>query len=100
MHVTPSPNCTFSHLTHLKGLPTVLLSENVGFLHYEGTLGFNVFVFLSLGIQIARKRHKVITTFRSPLGQTRPPAQLKHIALMPLSQIRRVLDIQDSEGES
>uniref|UniRef100_A0A672SR28 Epithelial cell transforming 2 n=1 Tax=Sinocyclocheilus grahami TaxID=75366 RepID=A0A672SR28_SINGR len=46
---------------------------------------------------IARKRHKVITTFRSPLGQTRPPAQLKHIALMPLSQIRRVLDIQDTE---
>ncbi|XP_016105570.1 protein ECT2 [Sinocyclocheilus grahami] len=49
------------------------------------------------GCPIARKRHKVITTFRSPLGQTRPPAQLKHIALMPLSQIRRVLDIQDTE---
>uniref|UniRef100_A0A672SRA7 Epithelial cell transforming 2 n=1 Tax=Sinocyclocheilus grahami TaxID=75366 RepID=A0A672SRA7_SINGR len=48
-------------------------------------------------LRIARKRHKVITTFRSPLGQTRPPAQLKHIALMPLSQIRRVLDIQDTE---
>uniref|UniRef100_A0A672SR89 Epithelial cell transforming 2 n=1 Tax=Sinocyclocheilus grahami TaxID=75366 RepID=A0A672SR89_SINGR len=55
------------------------------------------FFLLHLHIQIARKRHKVITTFRSPLGQTRPPAQLKHIALMPLSQIRRVLDIQDTE---
>lgn len=57
------------------------------------------FFLLRLHIQIARKRHKVITTFRSPLGQTRPPAHLKHIALMPLSQIRRVLDIQDTEGE-
>ncbi|XP_030647507.1 protein ECT2 isoform X2 [Chanos chanos] len=48
-------------------------------------------------LEIARKRHKVISTFKSPLGQTRPPAQLKHIALMPLSQIRRVLDLQDTE---
>lgn len=48
--------------------------------------------------QIARKRHKVISTFKSPLGQTRPPAQLKHITLMPLSQIRRVLDLRDTEG--
>ncbi|KAI5614706.1 protein ECT2 [Silurus asotus] len=46
---------------------------------------------------IARKRHKVISTFKSPLGQTRPPAQLKHITLMPLSQIRRVLDLRDTE---
>uniref|UniRef100_A0A8B9H3I0 Epithelial cell transforming 2 n=1 Tax=Astyanax mexicanus TaxID=7994 RepID=A0A8B9H3I0_ASTMX len=44
-----------------------------------------------------RKRHKVISTFKSPLGQTRPPAQLKHIMLMPLSQIRRVLDLRDTE---
>ncbi|KAI4894886.1 hypothetical protein NFI96_013643, partial [Prochilodus magdalenae] len=43
------------------------------------------------------KRHKVISTFKSPLGQTRPPAHLKHIALMPLSQIRRVLDLRDTE---
>lgn len=49
--------------------------------------------------QIARKRHKVISTFKSPLGQTRPPAQLKHITLMPLSQIRRVLDLRDTEGK-
>ncbi|KAI5085140.1 protein ECT2 [Silurus meridionalis] len=49
------------------------------------------------GCPIARKRHKVISTFKSPLGQTRPPAQLKHITLMPLSQIRRVLDLRDTE---
>lgn len=56
------------------------------------------FDFVSL--QIARKRHKVINTFKSPVGQTRPPPPLKHIALMPLSQIRRVLDLQDTEGEA
>lgn len=50
--------------------------------------------------QIARKRHKVINTFKSPLGQTRPPPPLKHITLMPLSQIRRVLDLQDTEGNT
>ncbi|XP_056133516.1 protein ECT2 [Lampris incognitus] len=48
-------------------------------------------------LEIARKRHKVISTFKSPQGQTRPPAQLKHIMLMPLSQIRIVLDLQDTE---
>ncbi|XP_078801611.1 protein ECT2 isoform X7 [Oryzias latipes] len=48
-------------------------------------------------LEIARKRHKVINTFKSPLGQTRPPPPLKHISLMPLSQIRRVLDLQDTE---
>ncbi|KAJ8797742.1 hypothetical protein J1605_017168 [Eschrichtius robustus] len=46
---------------------------------------------------IARKRHKVIGTFRSPHGQTRPPASLKHIHLMPLSQIKKVLDIRETE---
>lgn len=48
--------------------------------------------------QIARKRHKVIGTFRSPPGHTRPPASLKHIHLMPLSQIKKVLDIRETEG--
>ncbi|KAF3691350.1 Protein ECT2 Epithelial cell-transforming sequence 2 oncogene [Channa argus] len=48
-------------------------------------------------LEIARKRHKVINTFKSPLGPTRPPPPLKHITLMPLSQIRRVLDLQDTE---
>ncbi|XP_066564909.1 protein ECT2 isoform X2 [Amia ocellicauda] len=48
-------------------------------------------------LEIARKRHKVITTFRSPHGNTRPPASLKHITLMPLSQIRKVLDLKETE---
>ncbi|KAL4594054.1 protein ECT2-like isoform X1 [Arapaima gigas] len=34
---------------------------------------------------------------RSPLGPLRPPASLKHVALMPLSQIRRVLDLQETD---
>lgn len=60
----------------------------------------NIYSCLRFGLclQIARKRHKVINTFKSPVGQTRPPPPLKHIALMPLSQIRRVLDLQDTEG--
>ncbi|XP_067898329.1 protein ECT2 isoform X1 [Heterodontus francisci] len=48
-------------------------------------------------LEIARKRHKVISSFKSPHGQTRPPASLKHIVLMPLSQIKRVLDIKETE---
>lgn len=63
-------------------------------------VSFSARVWLCACLQIARKRHKVINTFKSPLGQTRPPPPLKHIALMPLSQIRRVLDLQDSEGKS
>ncbi|KAJ1087590.1 hypothetical protein NDU88_000757 [Pleurodeles waltl] len=47
-------------------------------------------------LEIARKRHKV-TSFKSPHGQTRPPASLKHISLMPLSQIKKVLDIRETE---
>ncbi|XP_072428708.1 protein ECT2 isoform X2 [Chiloscyllium punctatum] len=48
-------------------------------------------------LEIARKRHKVISSFKSPHGQTRPPASLKHIMLMPLSQIKRVLDIKETD---
>nr|XP_036859100.1 protein ECT2 isoform X4 [Manis javanica] len=48
-------------------------------------------------LEIARKRHKVIGTFRSPHGHTRPPASLKHVHLMPLSQIKKVLDIRETE---
>ncbi|XP_078521572.1 protein ECT2 [Lissotriton helveticus] len=47
-------------------------------------------------LEIARKRHKV-PSFKSPHGQTRPPASLKHISLMPLSQIKRVLDVRETE---
>ncbi|TNN77926.1 Protein ECT2 [Liparis tanakae] len=50
----------------------------------------------SLVHRIARKRHKVINTFKSPLGQTRPPPPFKHITLMPLSQIRKFSCIRSS----
>ena len=52
----------------------------------------------SISLQIARKRHKVIGAFKSPHGHTRPPASLKHVVLMPLSQIKKVLDIRETEG--
>uniref|UniRef100_A0A8C3UE18 Epithelial cell transforming 2 n=1 Tax=Catharus ustulatus TaxID=91951 RepID=A0A8C3UE18_CATUS len=48
-------------------------------------------------LEIARKRHKVIGGFKSPHGHTRPPASLKHVVLMPLSQIKKVLDIRETE---
>uniref|UniRef100_F6ZEX5 Epithelial cell transforming 2 n=1 Tax=Xenopus tropicalis TaxID=8364 RepID=F6ZEX5_XENTR len=48
------------------------------------------------GCPIARKRHKGIGAFKSPHG-TRPQACLKHIYLMPLSQIKKVLDIKETE---
>lgn len=74
-------------------------------IHAAGTCTWVIFrIFIAtcsliLSWQIARKRHKVISTFKSPMGQTRPPPSLKHITLMPLSQIRRVLDLQDTEGD-
>ncbi|XP_006861909.1 PREDICTED: protein ECT2 isoform X2 [Chrysochloris asiatica] len=48
-------------------------------------------------LEIAKKRHKVIGNFWSPHGQTRPPTSLKHIHLMPLSQIKKVLDIRETD---
>uniref|UniRef100_A0A8C1WCC2 Epithelial cell transforming 2 n=1 Tax=Cyprinus carpio TaxID=7962 RepID=A0A8C1WCC2_CYPCA len=97
----------FDVVYEVDGCPANLLSSHRSLVHKVETIalgdkpcdrGEHVTLFLFNDcLEIARKRHKVITTFRSPLGQTRPPAQLKHIALMPLSQIRRVLDIQDTE---
>uniref|UniRef100_A0A9J7Y8A4 Epithelial cell transforming 2 n=2 Tax=Cyprinus carpio TaxID=7962 RepID=A0A9J7Y8A4_CYPCA len=97
----------FDVVYEVDGCPANLLSSHRSLVHRVETIalgdkpcdrGEHVTLFLFNDcLEIARKRHKVITTFRSPLGQTRPPAQLKHIALMPLSQIRRVLDIQDTE---
>ncbi|XP_065097642.1 protein ECT2 isoform X5 [Paramisgurnus dabryanus] len=97
----------FDVVYEVDGCPANLLSSHRSLVHRVETIalgdkpcdkGEHVTLFLFNDcLEIARKRHKVITTFRSPLGQTRPPAQLKHITLMPLSQIRRVLDIQDSE---
>ncbi|XP_060797520.1 protein ECT2 isoform X4 [Neoarius graeffei] len=97
----------FDVVYEVDGCPANLLSSHRSLVHRVETIalgdkpcdrGENVTLFLFNDcLEIARKRHKVISTFKSPLGQTRPPAQLKHITLMPLSQIRRVLDLRDTE---
>ncbi|XP_054452245.1 protein ECT2 isoform X4 [Anoplopoma fimbria] len=97
----------FDVVYEVDGCPANLLSSHRSLVHRVETIalgdqpcdrGENVTLFLFNDcLEIARKRHKVINTFKSPLGQTRPPPSLKHIALMPLSQIRRVLDLQDTE---
>ncbi|XP_046713826.1 protein ECT2 isoform X2 [Silurus meridionalis] len=97
----------FDVVYEVDGCPANLLSSHRSLVHRVETIalgdkpcdrGEHVTLFLfSDCLEIARKRHKVISTFKSPLGQTRPPAQLKHITLMPLSQIRRVLDLRDTE---
>lgn len=92
---------SFAHT--LQNTPTLHLKSHrdtqVSFLHVYCQC-CNLWVCVCVCPQIARKRHKVINTFKSPLGQTRPPPPLKHITLMPLSQIRRVLDLQDTEGNT
>uniref|UniRef100_A0A667ZZU7 Epithelial cell transforming 2 n=1 Tax=Myripristis murdjan TaxID=586833 RepID=A0A667ZZU7_9TELE len=97
----------FDVVYEVDGCPANLLSSHRSLVYRVETIalgdqpcdrGEHVTLFLFNDcLEIARKRHKVISTFKSPLGQTRPPAQLKHITLMPLSQIRRVLDLQDTE---
>ncbi|KAK1806114.1 hypothetical protein P4O66_012819 [Electrophorus voltai] len=99
----------FDVVYEVDGCPANLLSSHRSLVHRVETValgdqpcdrGEHVSLFLfndCLEANIARKRHKVMSTFKSPLGQTRPPAQLKHITLMPLSQIRRVLDLRDTE---
>ncbi|XP_022525285.2 protein ECT2 isoform X1 [Astyanax mexicanus] len=97
----------FDVVYEVDGCPANLLSSHRSLVHRVETIalgdkpcdrGENVTLILFNDcLEIARKRHKVISTFKSPLGQTRPPAQLKHIMLMPLSQIRRVLDLRDTE---
>uniref|UniRef100_A0A671UUC4 Epithelial cell transforming 2 n=1 Tax=Sparus aurata TaxID=8175 RepID=A0A671UUC4_SPAAU len=97
----------FDVVYEVDGCPANLLSSHRSLVHRVETIalgdqpcdrGENVTLFLFNDcLEIARKRHKVINTFKSPLGQTRPPPPLKHITLMPLSQIRRVLDLQDTE---
>ncbi|KAM9762345.1 protein ECT2 isoform 2-T2 [Menidia menidia] len=97
----------FDVVYEVDGCPANLLSSHRSLVHRVETValgeqpcdrGENVTLFLFTDcLEIARKRHKVISTFKSPVGQTRPPPPLKHIALMPLSQIRRVLDLQDTE---
>ncbi|KAJ0065611.1 hypothetical protein NL108_013743 [Boleophthalmus pectinirostris] len=99
----------FDVVYEVDGCPANLLSSHRSLVYRVETIalgdqpcdrGENVTLFLFNDcLEIARKRHKVINTFKSPLGQTRPPPPLKHIALMPLSQIRRVLDLQDTEEQ-
>ncbi|KAF7651928.1 hypothetical protein LDENG_00103440 [Lucifuga dentata] len=97
----------FDVVYEVDGCPANLLSSHRNLVYRVETValgdqpcdrGEHVTLFLFNDcLEIARKRHKVISTFKSPLGQTRPPPPLKHIMLMPLSQIRRVLDLQDTE---
>ncbi|XP_039985191.1 protein ECT2 isoform X2 [Xiphias gladius] len=97
----------FDVVYEVDGCPANLLSSHRSLVHRVETIalgdqpcdrGEHVTLFLFNDcLEIARKRHKVINTFKSPLGQTRPPPPLKHIALMPLSQIRKVLDLQDTD---
>ncbi|XP_068599492.1 protein ECT2 [Brachionichthys hirsutus] len=96
----------FDVVYEVDGCPANLLSSHRSLVYRVETValgeqpcdrGEHVTLFLFNDcLEIARKRHKVINTFKSPLGQ-RPPPPLKHIALMPLSQIRRVLDLQETE---
>ncbi|KAM4695432.1 protein ECT2 isoform 1-T2 [Discoglossus pictus] len=85
-------NLLSSHRMLVQRVETIALSDN---LCDRGEL-VTLFLFNDC-LEIARKRHKVIGAFKSPHGQTRPPASLKHISLMPLSQIKRVLDIRETE---
>lgn len=97
----------FDVVYEVDGCPANLLSSHRSLVHRVETIALGdkpcdrgeivtLFLFNDC-LEIARKRHKVISTFKSPLGQTRPPASLKHITLMPLSQIRKVLDLQETE---
>ncbi|XP_015216108.1 protein ECT2 isoform X4 [Lepisosteus oculatus] len=97
----------FDVVYEVDGCPANLLSSHRSLVQRVETIalgdkpcdrGENVTLFLFNDcLEVARKRHKVITTFRSPHGTTRPPAPLKHITLMPLSQIRKVLDLRETE---
>ncbi|XP_021562505.1 protein ECT2 isoform X5 [Carlito syrichta] len=85
-------NLLSSHRSLVQRIETISLGE------HPCDRGEQVTLFLFNDcLEIARKRHKVIGTFRSPHGHTRPPASLKHIHLMPLSQIKKVLDIRETE---
>ncbi|XP_010293173.1 PREDICTED: protein ECT2, partial [Phaethon lepturus] len=79
-------NLLSSHRSLVQRLETVALGDDL----------CDLFLFNDC-LEIARKRHKVIGAFKSPHGHTRPPASLKHVVLMPLSQIKKVLDIRETE---
>uniref|UniRef100_A0A8C5SV64 Epithelial cell transforming 2 n=1 Tax=Laticauda laticaudata TaxID=8630 RepID=A0A8C5SV64_LATLA len=85
-------NLLSSHRCLIQRLETVALGDDLCDRGEQVTL----FLFNDC-LEIARKRHKVIGGFKSPHGHTRPPACLKHVILMPLSQIKKVLDIRETE---
>ncbi|OXB82489.1 UNVERIFIED_CONTAM: hypothetical protein H355_000747 [Colinus virginianus] len=85
-------NLLSSHRSLVQRLETVALGDDICDRGEQVTL----FLFNDC-LEIARKRHKVIGAFKSPHGHTRPPASLKHVVLMPLSQIKKVLDIRETE---
>ncbi|XP_075058251.1 protein ECT2 isoform X8 [Mixophyes fleayi] len=85
-------NLLSSHRMLVQRVETIALGEDLCDRGEQVTL----FLFNDC-LEIARKRHKVIGAFKSPHGHTRPPASLKHISLMPLSQIKKVLDIRETE---
>ncbi|GCB62925.1 hypothetical protein scyTo_0007309 [Scyliorhinus torazame] len=85
-------NLLSSHRNLVQRVETIVLDDDLCDRGEQVTL----FLFNDC-LEIARKRHKVISSFKSPHGQTRPPASLKHIVLMPLSQIKGVLDIKETE---
>ncbi|XP_032049620.1 protein ECT2 isoform X2 [Aythya fuligula] len=85
-------NLLSSHRSLVQRLETVALGDDLCDRGEQVTL----FLFNDC-LEIARKRHKVIGGFKSPHGHTRPPASLKHVVLMPLSQIKKVLDIRETE---
>ncbi|XP_041038912.1 protein ECT2 isoform X2 [Carcharodon carcharias] len=85
-------NLLSSHRNLVQRVETIVLDDDLCDRGEQVTL----FLFNDC-LEIARKRHKVISSFKSPHGQTRPPASLKHIVLMPLSQIKGVLNIKETE---
>ncbi|XP_054241694.1 protein ECT2 isoform X5 [Indicator indicator] len=85
-------NLLSSHRSLVQRLETIALSDDLCDRGEQVTL----FLFNDC-LEIARKRHKVIGAFKSPHSHTRPPASLKHVVLMPLSQIKKVLDIRETE---
>uniref|UniRef100_A0A8B9EX87 Epithelial cell transforming 2 n=1 Tax=Amazona collaria TaxID=241587 RepID=A0A8B9EX87_9PSIT len=85
-------NLLSSHRSLVQRLETVALGDDLCDRGEQVTL----FLFNDC-LEVARKRHKVIGAFKSPHGHTRPPASLKHVVLMPLSQIKKVLDIRETE---
>ncbi|KFV80679.1 Protein ECT2 [Struthio camelus australis] len=91
-------NLLSSHRSLVQRLETVALGDDLCDRGEQVELRFMMQnCFASDSSEIARKRHKVIGAFKSPHGHTRPPACLKHVVLMPLSQIKKVLDIRETE---